>query len=84
MNLKAYLEKHEVSQEEFGKRLRKPVSQGAVWQWCEGKTTPTTESMRDIFAATDGEVTPHDWLPAVFPKGFEFPPEKPVRKAAAA
>lgn len=83
MQLKTYLEKHEISQEEFGKRLRKPVSQGAVWQWVEGKTTPTTESMRHIHEATGGEVGPHDWKPAIFPKGFMFPPE-PARKRAAA
>lgn len=85
VNIAAYLDKHGVSQEEFGRRLKNPVSQGLVWQWINGKTTITLERAREIVAASNGEITPHDLLPAHFPKGFRFPPEpEPDRKKAAA
>ncbi|MCU1282330.1 MAG: putative transcriptional regulator [bacterium] len=87
MDIKTYLQKHGLSQDEFGKRLRNPVSQGLVWQWIEGRTNITIDRAREIVEASEGEITPHDLMPNVFPKGFEFPlapPAKPAPKKAAA
>jgi DNA-binding transcriptional regulator YdaS (Cro superfamily) len=74
MDIRAYLEKHELSQEQFAKKIGADgVSQGLVWQWLEGRTKITVERAKQIFLATDGEITPHDLLPDTFPPGFKFP-----------
>lgn len=75
MELRAYLEKNGISQEAFGKSLEKPVSQGLVWQWLEGRTNITIDHAKQIVRATSGEVTAHDLMPETFPQGFVFPEE---------
>ena len=72
MKLAAYLEKHGISQEIFGKSLSSPVSQGMVSQWLRGETAITLERVKQIVLATGGEVTPYDLMPDTFPRGFEF------------
>lgn len=83
MDIKAYREKHGLTQEAFGKRLPSKVSQGLVWQWEQGVTPITLDKAREIVDATEGEVTPHDCIPTIFPPGFEFPPsDEPTAEAA--
>ena len=61
MNLPAYLEKHQLTQEQFAKKLG--VSQGLVWQWLSGKQTITAERAVEIEKETDGEISKHDLRP---------------------
>lgn len=82
MDIKTYLEKTGLSQEQFGKLVG--VSQGLVWQWIEGRTGITLERVRQIVDATNGEITAHDLMPKTFPTGFVFPPDQTRRKRAAA
>lgn len=65
MNIKAYLAKHGLSQEEFGKKIG--VSQGLVWQWLDGRTRITAERAKEIAEKTDGEITRHDLRPDLYP-----------------
>lgn len=49
------------------------VTQGRVWQWCNGDRVPA-ERCADIERATDGAVTRYDLRPDVFgpaPQGQE-------------
>lgn len=55
MDIKAYLGKHQLSQEQFAKQIG--VSQGLVWQWIEGRTRITAERAVEIEDKTDGEIT---------------------------
>jgi DNA-binding transcriptional regulator YdaS (Cro superfamily) len=65
MDIKAYLEKHELSQEQFAKQLG--VSQGLVWQWLDGRTRITAERAVEIEEKTAGEVTRRDLRPDLYP-----------------
>lgn len=64
MDIRAYLMKRGLSQEEFGKMIG--VSQGLVWQWLEGRTRITAERAKEIDEKTGGEVSKHDLRPDVF------------------
>lgn len=70
MHLSAYLEKHKLSQKEFGAKLG--VSQGMVWQWIrwledqDKGTRITAERAVQIEAATRGEVKRHHLRPDLF------------------
>lgn len=66
MDIRTYLEKNEISQKQFGKKLS--VTQGAVWQWLSGETRVTAERALEIEKVTSGEVTRHDLRPDVFGK----------------
>jgi len=54
MDIPTYLEKHSLSQAEFGKRVG--VTQGMVWQWLQGKRPVSPTSAIQIERATDGEI----------------------------
>lgn len=60
MHLDQYLKETGQSQDEFGKRLRKPVSQGLVSQWLRGVTRITLEQALDIKRITKNKVSPQD------------------------
>ena len=64
MDIRAYLEKHKLSQKEFGDRIG--VSQGLVWQWLEGKTRVDPKHFNNIEEKTEGEVTRRDCRPDIF------------------
>ena len=64
MDLTAYLEKHDLTQEEFAKSIR--VSQGLVWQWLNGRTRVRPERAREIERVTNGEVMAHELRPDIF------------------
>jgi transcriptional regulator with XRE-family HTH domain len=48
--LQEYLDKHAISQKEFGDMFG--VSQGLVWQWLNGATSITPEKAKEIEAET--------------------------------
>jgi DNA-binding transcriptional regulator YdaS (Cro superfamily) len=60
MHLDEYLKEAGESQNDFGKKLKPPVSQGLVAQWVKGKTRVTLSSALQIERLTDGKVTPKD------------------------
>lgn len=64
MELSAYLQKNELTQEEFAKQLG--VSQGLVWQWLRGRTRVTAERAKHIEKMTRGAITRHDLRPDLF------------------
>ena len=64
MNLQAYLAKHGLTQEEFGKSIK--ASQGLVWQWLNGRIRVKAERAREIERVTGGEVTAHELRPDIF------------------
>ena len=66
MDIRAYLEKHELSQDKFAKQIG--VTQGLVWQWIEGRQRITAERAIEIEAKTAGEIQRHDLRPDLFPR----------------
>lgn len=62
MDLKTYLEG--CSQSDLAERLG--VTQGAVWQWVNGKTRITAERAIEIDLVTGGVVSRHELRPDVF------------------
>lgn len=72
--LAAYLEKHDLSQEEFAQKFDPPVSQGLIWQWLQWLDNPqkgtriTAERAKEIAGITDGEVPKHELRPDVYEK----------------
>lgn len=66
MNIRAYLRKHELTQEEFANRLG--VSPGLVWQWINNRTRVTAEWAKEIEKETSGEVPRHELRRDIFDK----------------
>lgn len=66
MDIRAYLQKHKLTHEEFGQKVG--VSKGLVWQWLNGRTVITAERAKDIEQKTKGEIRRHDLRPDVFDK----------------
>jgi len=74
MKLAAYLKKHQLSQANFARKFKPPVTQGAVWQWlswledpdAEGMARITAERAIEIEEITKGEVARHDLRPDLF------------------
>lgn len=66
MDIRAYLDKHRLSQEQFGKLLGK--SQGLVWQWLNGRTQITAEMANTIEERTKGAIKRHELRPDLFAK----------------
>jgi hypothetical protein len=72
MDLKAYLEKTNLSQGDFAKKFDPPVTQGLVWQWLTWLENPkkgtriTAERAKEIESLTGGEVTAHELRPDLF------------------
>lgn len=60
MHLNQYLIESRQSQEDFGKRLNPPVSQGLVSQWIRGVTRITLLQALQIKKLTRNKVTPQD------------------------
>lgn len=75
LTIAEYLEKHQLSQEEFGKRVGKGVSQGMVYQWirwqagdAEKGTRITAEKAIEIETASEGECPREKNRPDLFGK----------------
>lgn len=66
MDICAYMAKHDLSQEQFAKLIG--VSQGAVWQWLNGRSQITGERAVEIEEKTAGEVRRQDLRPDLFAK----------------
>jgi len=49
------------------------VTYQAIRKW--EKTQVPSHRVRQIVAATEGEVSAHDLRPDLYPEGFQFPPE---------
>lgn len=60
MRLDEYREKHNLSQEDFAKKLDPSVSQGLVSQWERGVTAISLATAVQIQSLTGSEVTVHD------------------------
>jgi transcriptional regulator with XRE-family HTH domain len=60
MQLRAWLEKEEMSVAEFARRLDR--SYLTVWRWLRGVRTPNKDMRKRVRGATGGEVMPADWF----------------------
>lgn len=66
MDIRAYLLKHDLTQEEFAELL--DVSPGLVWQWLHGRTAITAERAKQIEERTGGKIKRRELRPDVFGK----------------
>ncbi len=57
--LKKYLEKNQITQREFSKKLG--VSDGAITRWVKGERIPKMKLIMKIKKETNGEVNPQDF-----------------------
>ena len=61
MTLAEYMDKYDLLDREFAEEIGTHRPQVTIWR--NGRVTPTFENMVRIFEATNGEVTPNDFLP---------------------
>lgn len=61
MHLRTYLASKGLTDAAFAAAVN--ASTGAVRKWKAGERTPRPEQMVEIVKATNGEVTPNDFLP---------------------
>jgi len=64
MNIKTYLAKSGETQSSFAAKVG--CTQGAVWQWINGRTSPSPLMAVRIEAATEGKITRYQLCPEVF------------------
>ena len=70
MDIRTYLAKHGLSQEQFSEKMN--VSQGLIWQWIQWQENPkkgtriTAERAVEIEKITDGEINRHDLRPDLY------------------
>lgn len=64
MDIRAYLKKYNLTQEQFGKLAG--VSQGAVWQWLNGRSQVAPETAVAIEKATGGKIKRHELRPDLY------------------
>lgn len=60
MKLKEWLEKNNVSQQEFAEHLGK--SKSAICRYLNGSRTPNVETIVAISTITEEQVTVNDWM----------------------
>ncbi|MBY0421357.1 MAG: helix-turn-helix domain-containing protein [Parvularculaceae bacterium] len=60
MNLATYIKQNGLRRSAFADKIG--VSPTIVTQWCAGDAWPSADMARRIFDATDGQVTPNDFL----------------------
>lgn len=65
MHIRSYLDKHQLSQGEFARRVG--VTQGAVWQWLNGLEVSAKAAVK-IEDATKGEINRADLRPDLWKK----------------
>ena len=63
MNLAAYMQAHSLDDAAMAAKI-KNCSPSAVKKWRYGERVPRPEQMLRIVEATDGKVTPNDFLPS--------------------
>lgn len=64
MDIQSYLKKHRLSQEQFARKLE--VTQGAVWQWINGRANVSPQMAKKIEKATRGQIKRHELRPDVY------------------
>ena len=64
MQLPEYLERRNISQGQFAKRMN--VSRQLVHKWCTGVHVPSLENAFKIRDCTGGQVDVEDWLVAAY------------------
>jgi DNA-binding transcriptional regulator YdaS (Cro superfamily) len=74
MKLLAYLQSNRIADADFAAHIG--VSEGAVRKWKYGERIPRAEAMVQVLRATNGAVTPNDFL-------IDGPAAEPAREAAA-
>jgi transcriptional regulator with XRE-family HTH domain len=77
--LAAYRQKHELTLEAFGARLRHPKPAQTVLRWERGERIPDRQGMADIHELTGGAVRPEHFYD--LPGRQEPPPLDPARDA---
>ena len=60
MKLKTYLKRNEIRVVRFAESLS--VTKQAVYKWIEGSTFPRRDVLSKILKATNGDVTPIDFM----------------------
>lgn len=60
MQLSQWLKRENISRSEFARRIE--VSPAAVTGWCEGAFWINKDKAQRVFAETNGEVTPTDFM----------------------
>ncbi len=61
MRLDTYLQKHDLTQEQFAVLVG--VTQNAVSQWISGQRCPRPQYLKNIANVTKGRVSANDFLP---------------------
>ena len=70
--LQEFLDKHGITQEQFGQMFKPTVTQGSVWQWLQWLANPkkgtriTAERANEIEEVTRGEVKRHQLRPDLY------------------
>ncbi|BBE09700.1 Putative transcriptional regulator [Mycoavidus cysteinexigens] len=62
MHLNQYLQLNRITQAEFGRRLKPPVSQGCIGNWLHGRREINLHRAIQIEQITGGSVTPKDCM----------------------
>lgn len=62
----AYLKKHNLTQQQFGRKLARPVSGGLVCQWTKGTTKLTVDRAREVEAGSNNEIPRRALLPDLY------------------
>lgn len=65
MNLKDYFENRLATQGEIAAAVG--VTQGYVSHWCKGRSQIPAEKVLQLYWATDGNVSPHEMRPDIYP-----------------
>jgi 3,4-dihydroxy 2-butanone 4-phosphate synthase/GTP cyclohydrolase II len=60
MKLSQWLEREKINRSEFARQIG--VSPAAVTGWCDGSFWINKDKARRVFEATNGEVTPTDFM----------------------
>lgn len=69
MKLAEYLSSHKIRRSAFAAEIG--VSPTIVTQWCSGVAWPSGDTAERIYRATNGAVTPNDFLATRFEKQAE-------------
>jgi hypothetical protein len=60
MDIRAYCEKYGISQGEFGDKYADGATQGAVWQWINGRARMDPRRAKTVVRRTKGEIRLED------------------------
>lgn len=83
MNLTEYLNRHGISQAEFGALYSPPASQSLVSQWCKGVTRMTLQRALETVRLTAGEVSAEDCAAMFNGRTIDPEPAASIRPSGA-